>query len=47
MYEMLVENHPTRGNLIRKQLKAEYGVDPVSDQAKGSDRAHDNNAADY
>lgn len=34
MYEMLVENHPDKKQLIRRQLKDEYGVDPISDEAK-------------
>ena len=34
MYELLAESQPSRTKLIRKQLRAEYGVDPLSDEAK-------------
>ncbi|KAL7534338.1 hypothetical protein ACHAWF_004802 [Thalassiosira exigua] len=34
MYEMLVENNPGRKDIIRKQLQAEYRVDPLSAEAK-------------
>lgn len=34
MYGMLVENHPDKKQLIRRQLMDEYGVDPISDEAK-------------
>ena len=34
IYGMLTENHPDRKDLIRKQLKDEYGVDPIRDATK-------------
>lgn len=34
MYDMLIESQPNRKGIIRKQLMAEYGVDPISDEAK-------------
>jgi hypothetical protein len=39
MYEFLIGSHPDLKGVIRKQLRAEYGVDPLSAEARRT--AHD------
>ena len=34
MYEFLIESNPGLKGVIRKQLRAQYGVDPLSIEAR-------------